>query len=90
MTDCERTVSERLQSLEQTVRGLVKQVKLYGLFVTLGTLIIPAYGQVSSVFADTRIEQRVSAQVERTMKLAIEQTAYEVMVLKDKGQLSCE
>ena len=90
MTDCERTVSDRLESLEQTVRGLVKQVKIYGLFVTLGTLIIPAYGQISSAFADSRIEQRVSVQVERTMKAAIEQTAYEAMQARDKDPLICE
>ena len=75
MTDnCEQTISSRLDSLEQTVRGLVKQVKLYGLFVTLGTLIVPAYGQVSSAFAKTEIEQQVVKHVEQVVKPAVEQT----------------
>lgn len=90
MTDCERTVSDRLESLEQTVRGLVKQVKIYGLFVTLGTLIIPAYGQVSSAFAESKIEQQVSRRVEQVVKPAVEQALYSIDTAKGTGQNYCE
>ncbi len=64
-------VCSALESVKTEVSKLSKQVKVYGAVVTFASLIIPAYSQISTAMADSRIEKAVSVQVGQQVPAAV-------------------
>lgn len=70
-------LEQALSDLNMRVSKLSKQVKIYGAIVTLGAVIIPAYSQITTAFAETRIEQSIRRQLTPVISSVIKQAITE-------------
>jgi uncharacterized membrane protein len=63
-------LGERLDRLENLVRKLSKQIKIYGAIIAVATASLPVYGQIKSAYAEQTIRKIARDEIQMLIREA--------------------